>query len=365
MKAVILAGGYATRLRPISYALPKLLFPILGKPMIHWTLDLLRKHGVDEVVLAVNYLAESLQAAVGQNYRGIRIKYSHENQPLGTAGPIKLASHAIHLKDTFIAMNGDVIAEIDLTKMLTQHDMSNAAVTDALHQVHDPSRFGVVQLTSAWRIRRFVEKPSLREAPSHMVNAGVYMIEPSVLRMISSGHKVSLEREIFPILAERRKLIGFPFKGHWFDIGSLSDYRKANFALLQEHGPRPILRDSGTKIAAGSKLMPPMFIGEGSEVERAARVGPNALLGKRCRIERRAQVTNSILFDKVTIGERTIVSGAICASDVSVGDGVKIEPGAIISSNVQISDGVRIGRNAIVHPHREITTNVRTGVHVM
>ena len=147
MKAIVLAGGYATRLRPISYALPKLLFPVLGKPMIYWTLDLLKHHGVDEVVLAVNYLADSLRARLGEEYRGMRIQYSLENQPLGTGGPMKLASQTIRLKDTFIAMNGDVIAEIDLTEMLTNvMNKSKAAVTDALHEVRDPSRFGVVQL---------------------------------------------------------------------------------------------------------------------------------------------------------------------------------------------------------------------------
>lgn len=365
MKAIVLAGGYATRLRPISYALPKLLFPVLGKPMIYWTLDLLRDHGVDEVVLAVNYLADSLRARVGKEYRGVRIRYSLEDEPLGTAGPVKLASYAVRLKDTFIAMNGDVIAEIDLTEMLKHHERSKAAVTDALHEVHDPSRFGVVQLDSVWRIQRFVEKPSLKEAPSRMANAGIYMIDPSVLRMISSGRMVSLEREIFPLLAERRRLIGFPFEGHWFDIGSLSDYQKANFALLQEHGPKSILRNGGSKIVAGSRLIPPLFVGDRSKVERAARVGPNALLGENCLIRRGARVTNSILFDRVTIGEGTTVSDAIIASDVSVGERVKIEPGTVISPNVQISDGVRIGRDAIVHPYKEITANVGTGVHIM
>jgi NDP-sugar pyrophosphorylase family protein len=365
MKAIVLAGGYATRLRPISYTLPKLLFPVLGKPMIYWTLDLLRDHGVDEVVLAVNYLADSLRARVGKEYRGVRIKYSLEDQPLGTAGPIKLASHATNLKDTFIAMNGDVIAEIDLTEMLRHHKRSKAAVTDALHEVHDPSRFGVVQLDSSWRIRRFVEKPSLEEAPSRLVNAGIYMIEPSVLRMISPGQKVSLEREIFPLLAEKRRLVGFPFEGHWFDIGNLSDYQKANFALLQENGPKSILRHERSQLVSGSRPVPPLFVGERSKVEKAARVGPNALLGKNCLIRRSARVTNSILFDMVTIGEGTTVSGAIIASNVSVGSRVRIEPGTVISPNVQISDSVRIRRNAIIHPYKEITANVGTGVHIM
>lgn len=365
MKAVVLAGGYATRLRPISYNIPKLLFPVLGKPMINWTLDLLREHEVDEVVLAVNYLADSLLAKVGKEHRGMRIKYSLEDRPLGTAGPVKLASHAIRFDGTFIVMNGDVIADLDLTEMLKQHKRTNAAVTDALHEVRDPSRFGVVQLDPAYRIQRFVEKPSLKEAPSRMVNAGIYMIEPSVLRMIPPGKKVSLEREIFPVLARRRKLTGFPFPGHWFDIGNLPDYQKANFEMLREQGSRSVLGHVRSRLVTGSRLVPPMLFGAQTKIEKTARVGPNALLGKHCLIRRGARVRDSILFDRVTVGEGANVSGAIIASDVSIGDGASIEPGAVISSNVKISDGVKIHRSAIVHPHKEISTNVETGVHAM
>jgi len=365
MKAIVLAGGFATRLRPISYAIPKLLFPILGKPMVYWTLDLLRECGVVEAVLGVNYLADSLRATVGDNYRGIRIKYSLEDKPLGTAGPIKLASNFIRLRDTFVAMNGDVIAQINLTQMRKHHQNSTAAVTDALHEVRNPSRFGVVQLDSARRIERFVEKPTLKEAPSRMINAGIYMIEPSVLNMIRPEHRVSLEREIFPILAKRRRLFGFPFQGYWFDIGSFSDYQRANFALLAKQGPRTIIRHEASRAAAQSRLLSPLLLGEGSIVEKAATLGPKALLGKHCRIMKRARVTGSILFDRVTVGIGSTVSGAIVASDVSVGDKVKIEPGTVISSHVQIHDGARIRRNAIIHPHREVATDVRSGAQIM
>jgi NDP-sugar pyrophosphorylase family protein len=364
MKAVVLAGGFATRLRPISYAIPKLLFPVLGKPMVHWTLDLLRECGVDEAVLAVNYLADSLRESVGDDYRGIRIRYSLEDKPLGTAGPIKLASRSVRLRDTFIAMNGDIIARINLTQMLKRHRNSKAAVTDALHEVHDPSRFGVVQLDSASRIERFVEKPTLKEAPSRMINAGIYMIEPSVLSMIRPGHRVSLEREIFPVLAKRRRLAGFPFHGYWFDIGSFSDYRRANFAMLEQQGPTRIIHQART-VAASSRLVPPLLLGEGSSVEEAAILGPQAMVGKDCVVMRRAQVTDSILFDRVRVGIGSTVSGAIVASDVSIGDGVKIEPGTVVSSNVQIRDGVRIRSNAIIHPHREVATNVASRAHIM
>jgi len=365
MKAIVLAGGYATRLRPISYALPKLLFPVLGKPMIHWTLDLLKDYGIDEVVLAVNYLADTLRAKLGDEYRGIRIHYSLENIPLGTGGPLKLASQKIRLKDTFIAMNGDVIAEVDLAQMLDRHENAKATVTDALHEVRDPTRFGVVQLDSNRRIRRFAEKPSLKEAPSRLVNAGIYMIDTSVLRMIPAGRKVSLEREIFPVLAKKKSLIGFPFEGHWFDIGSLSDYQKANLALLQKQSRRPIVQHGRPWLVKDLRPFTPFLLGEHSTVEKSARVGPNVVLGDNCRVGSGARIINSILFDEVAIGKETVVAGAIIASNVMIGNKVKIEPGAVISPNVQISDGVKIRRKAMIHPYKEITKNVATGMQVM
>ncbi len=361
MKAVVLSGGFATRLRPISYALPKLLFPVAGKPMIYWTLDLLQKYGVDHVVLAVNYLADQLRAKVGEKYGRMRISYSLEDHPLGTGGPIKLASRRLKPKSTFIAMNGDIITDIDLKQMLTHHKESKATVTDALHEVHDPTRFGVVQLDAEKTIRtaiqkpiskilRFIEKPVAEEAPSRLINAGIYLIEPETLTMIPSGRKVSLEREIFPVLAGRGRLFGFRFKGQWYDIGDFSDYRKANFELLKNRTtPRPLKK---------SRIKDPVLLGSHSRAETAVNLGPNVITGRNCTIRRGAQIDSSILFDDVVIGESSVISGAIIASNASIGRKVKIGRGVIVSSNVRISDDVKVGDDAVIHPHKEITANV-------
>ncbi len=364
MKAIVLAGGYATRLRPISYALPKLLFPVLGKAMIYWTLDLLKRTGVDDVVLAVNYLADLLRSEVGTSYKGMRVTYSLETAALGTAGPLKLASTIIHLDETFIAMNGDVIPDIDLSKMLDLHKQMKASVTDALHEVKDPSRFGVVQLDDTGRITRFVEKPKARETPSRLVNAGIYVIEPEVLQMIPDKRKVSLEREIFPLLVRDGKLIGFQFSGHWFDIGAISEYQEANFALLQESA-QGSLREENTNVASNATIKVPVFLGEASKVESNAVVGPQVIAARDVLIESGARVSNSILFDGVTIGEASVVSGAIVASNVKIGRKVRIEQGSIVSPHVQIDDGVKIGRNAKIHPYKEIDSNIKPGTHAM
>jgi mannose-1-phosphate guanylyltransferase len=340
MKAIVLAGGYATRLRPISYVIPKLLFPVAGKPMIHWTLDLLKRFQVDEVVLAVNYLAEDLRNTVGDEYRGMRIKYSLEKSPLGTAGPIKLVSKMTRLTKTFIAMNGDITTNIDFNQMLQSHKSSNAEITDALSEVQNPSRFGVVELDAASRIVRFVEKPSRTDAPSRLINAGIYLIEPSVLKRIPSGRKVSLEREIFPVLAQRGKLGGFKLSGYWFDIGNFSDYRKANFALIEK---------TGRRTSAGFE----------------SNLGPNVVLGKNVLVGKRVRISNSIIFDNVRIGEKSTVTGAIVASESRIGKGVRIEQGAIISQHVLISDGVRVGKGAVINPYKEITRDILAWAQVM
>ena len=365
MKAIVLAGGYATRLRPITYALPKLLFPVLGKPMIFWTLDLLKEVGVDEVVLGVNYLADTLRNEVGSDYDGIEVKYSSEKAPLGTAGPIKLASEATRLSETFFAMNGDVIANIDLKMLLAQHRQSGALVTDALYEVKDPTRFGVVQLDNGRHIKRFVEKPTAKKAPSRLVNAGIYVMEPEVLEMIPANRKVSLEREIFPLLVRDEKLGGFPFGGDWFDIGSLADYREANFSLLAKRAKEHRLHDTNVQVEKGAILRPPVILGEGSKVRNGVTVGPQLIGGKGTFFGERARATKSIFFDDVSIGEDAIIAGSILASGVSVGKRARIDAGSIVSPNVKIGDRVRIGRNAIVHPYKEIETNVKPGSHVM
>lgn len=365
MKAIVLAGGFATRLRPISYALPKLLFPVLGKPMIYRMLDLLEEIGVKEAVLAVNYLADLLRGEIGSSYKEIKIKYSLENNPLGTGGALRLTLEDTRFEDTFVVVNGDVIADIDLGAMLKHHEQTKASLTDALHEVKDPTRFGVVQLDGEGRITRFVEKPSARETPGRLVNAGIYLIEPEVLQMIPANRKVSLEREIFPLLVRDGKLGGFPFTGDWFDIGNLSDYQKANFSLLEKSAKGAVLQGNNASLATGAVVLPPVILGDGSRVAGTASVGPYVIGGKNELIEDRARVENSILFDRVTIGDASVVSGSILATGVTIGREVRVEPGSIVSPFVQIHDGVTIGRNAIIHPYKEIEVSVRPKAHVM
>jgi mannose-1-phosphate guanylyltransferase len=363
LKAIILAGGYATRLRPISYAIPKLLFPLVGKPILYWNLDRLKGFGVEEVVLGVNYLAQHLKEQVGRSYKNMRITFSLEDTPLGTAGPIRLAAQRTRFNQTFLAMNGDIISDVDLKEMLKFHESTGALVTDALHQVRNPTRFGVAELDGERRIQRFIEKPRVGQTRSRLVNAGIYLMEPEVIRMIPKGRKVSLEREIFPPLAKRRKLVGFPFENYWFDIGNLADYRKANFTLLSDATKEPL--KSTRNMPPGIKLIGSVYVDDTAKVESNVCLGPSTLIGNNSAVKAYSRISKSILFDHVKIGEGCVVSDATIASNVTLGEKVVVESGSVLSPNVTVKDHVKIGKGSIIHPHREIARSVKPKTHVM
>jgi mannose-1-phosphate guanylyltransferase len=332
--------------------------------MIYWTLDLLKQFRVSEVILCVNYLADNLRKAVGNEYGGIGIRYSLEHLPLGTAGPIRLASTLAQLPTTFIAMNGDIITNIKLDEMLEKHETSGATVTDALCRVKDPSRFGAVEMGSESRILRFIEKPK-KNAPSRLINAGVYLIDRSLLKMIPPNRKISLEREIFPNLAGRGKLTGFPISGYWFDIGNISDYRRANFELMLKTVGMSIVRQGRSMIASDSKLTAPSIIGLNSAIGHGAKLGPNVISGRNVRLGRRVKIMNSILFDDVEIGDESNINGAIVGSNSLIGERVRVATGAIVSPGVNVHDDIRVGRGAIIHPYLEITEDVRSFAQLM
>ncbi len=331
--------------------------------MIYWTFDLLKKFGVDEVVLCVNYLADLLQEKIGSSYRSMKIIYSSENEPLGTAGPLRLAAETVRLNQTFLAMNGDVIAQVPLSKMLNSHESANALVTDALHEVKDPSRFGVAELCPNGRIKRFIEKPQPGETSSRLINAGIYLIEPQILDMISLGQKVSLEEQIFPILSKRGRLAGFPFDGLWFDIGNFEDYCNANFTLLQNC--RGKSSDNDSVFRRRSKITDLVYVGENTRIGQNVALSPLTVIGRKCVVERNSRVSKSVLFDDVIVGEESLISGSILASNVKLGKRVTINPGCILSPNVTIGDDVKVGRGVIIHPYKEITANLKSRAHVL
>lgn len=226
--AVILAGGLGTRLRPITYEIPKALIPIHGRTITEHLLDLLKKYDVKDTILCIGYLKDKIKDYFKDGSQfGVSIGYVEEDKALGTAGPVKLACSKFpkSFRETFIVSNGDELKDINLDEMYALHKKKKALVTIALTKVEDPSKYGVAKLDGN-SILEFVEKPKKEDAPSNLINSGFYMMEPEVIKMIPNGFSM-FEKDIFPKLAGQGKLFGYPFEGQWFDIGNMERYEDA------------------------------------------------------------------------------------------------------------------------------------------
>ncbi len=222
--AIILAGGVGTRLQPITFEIPKPLVLVHERTLLEHQFDLFKKYGVKNIILSIGYKGDKIRHAIGDGKRyGVNVSYVEEAKPLGTAGPLKLAKPLIN--GTFITTNSDELKEIDLHDMYLFHKENKATVTIALTTVDNPSNYGVARMQGG-KILQFVEKPRKEDAPSNLINSGLYMMEPEVLDYIGEGHSM-LEKDVFPKLAQEGKLFGYPFSGQWYNTGTLELYEKA------------------------------------------------------------------------------------------------------------------------------------------
>lgn len=358
LKALILAGGYATRLRPLSYNKPKLLFPLLGKPLLKKNLEMLAKIGVTEVVLALNYLSEVLMEEMGSRYAGITLQYSHEQKPLGTGGPIKNASKFFEGEDMFLAMNGDVLFDEDIKMVIEEHRKSGAVATLTLRHVEDTSRFGVALVDRGGWIRGFVEKPKPGEVESTLVNAGFYAFSSQILEYIPSGRQVSIEKEVYPILAQKEKLHSITYEGYWFDIGTVDDFVNANRWFLKSLPDDKIVVDSSANIESNVILKPPVSVGRGSSIGKRSTVGPYTVIGNGCKIGGDSQISQSILFDNCIIGEKVEFFDDIVGDNVSVGNNSKLMKRVVVGSGVTIRDRISIAKDVSIGPNKSIKENI-------
>jgi mannose-1-phosphate guanylyltransferase len=317
MKAVILAGGMGTRLRPITYSMPKPLVPLVDRPMVMHIIDSLPAE-VDTVILAVSYMKDRLVEHFRMNDCGRDIILVNEEAPLGTGGALK--NVAKHLDDTFFAFNGDVVCSIDLKDMLRCHRSRKGIGSIALWDVEDPTAFGVVGSDRDERIAQFQEKPKREEAVSNSINAGVYIFELDVLDRIGTG-VVSLEREIFPNVL-KEGLYGYRFGGHWVDCGTRENYIRAQSILL-DNGKGQV-RDcvsSGPVQMFGNNYLNDVRL-EGCSI------GPNVVALSGVTVGKGARVNDSMLMSGVIVGEGAVVSNSL------IGPGVKVNPGEIVEGTI-------------------------------
>ena len=357
LKALILAGGFGTRLRPLSCTRPKLLFPVMNKPILDWTLEKLAKNGVKEVMLAVNYMAENLMQHYGNSKYKMKILYSKEDRPLGTAGPVKNAEKLIGHEEPFLVLNGDILTNMNYTELIEKHRENDTVATITLCEVDDPSRYGIAELTEGKRIIRFIEKPAYEKAPTNLANAGVYALDPEIFDYISSDRPVSIERETFPILAREGKLYGHHFKGLWIDTGKLADYIKANNLFLDLTLKESHLRSS-ERVNDQIEIKEPSVIGDKVIIGRRSRIGPYATIGDHTTFGNGVHIENSIIFPNTVISDFTSIKNAVIGEGVVIGRRVKIEDGCVIGDRTRIGDNVTLSRDVTVCPFKEVSESV-------
>ncbi len=322
MELVVIAGGFGTRLRPLTLRRPKALIPLLNRPQVLHVLDRLPPD-CDRVILAVNYLYERVRDFFEALDTDVEVVVVNEPEPLGTGGAIKNVEE--HVSGTFAVANGDVVDTIDFAALVKFHRKSRGVGTIAVTPVEDPTAFGVVALDGD-RITRFVEKPQETEAPSSLINAGRYVFEPEVFDFIDEGRAVSLEREVFPRLIPPG-LFAFREAGPWSDAGTLSSYLESQRLLLD--------RDGGG-IAKGAEIawdvLPPVLVADGCFVE--ARLGPHVVLGRGCKVGR-CVIRNATLFDGASVDDKVEIESSI------IGEGAAVGEGAVLRNSI-VGDGVQV-----------------------
>src|SRR6188508_2200563 len=339
MKAVVMAGGEGTRLRPLTSNQPKPMVPIVGKPCMEHILDLLRRHGMNEVVVTLAFMPQAIRTYFGGGESlDMDVDYSVEEQPLGTAGSVKLAER--RLDETFLVISGDALCDGDLTSLVEAHKAKGAAVTIGLKSVDNPLEFGIVVTDEEGRVERFLEKPSWGQVFSDTINTGIYVLEPEVLRHIPTDRPYDFSKELFPLLLEMgRPIYGHVLDGYWQDIGNLDQYRQANFDALDEAVRLNI---------GGVRLRGNAWIGEGADVHDVEEVEGPAFIGNYCRIARDASVgPYSVLSNGVTLRERARTVRTVIDSSTHVGRSALIE-GAVIGRSCDIRDHVRIQEGAAI-----------------
>jgi NDP-sugar pyrophosphorylase family protein len=351
-RAVILAGGEGTRLRPLTVTRPKPIVPLLNRPFLEYQLALLRQHGVTDIVLSCSYRVEDVRAAMGTGARaGVALRYAVEATPLGTAGGIRNAAEPG--RGRLVVLNGDILTDADLGALLAFHEARGARTTIGLTAVDDPARYGLVETDPDGRIRRFVEKPRPEQITTRMVNAGIYVIEADLLSRIATDRPVSIERETFPaLLADGIPCYGAPLGGYWRDIGTPAAYREAQVDLLQGRVATALtpagLRRGGCWVGPGSTIDPtavlhrPALLGAGVAVESAAVVGPLTVLGDGCRIAAGARVEGAVLWERVAVDAEAVLAGCVVGADARIGAGSHLGPGVALESGAVVPPRARL-----------------------
>lgn len=342
MQALVLAGGEGTRLRPLTLTTPKPVMPFAGRPFMTFMLDWLGRHGVDDVILSCGFMSDAVESVLGGEHDGIRLRYVHELEPLGTAGPLRLALDSGVLEaERLYVLNGDVLTDMDLTAEREQHERTGALATLCLVAVENTSSYGVVPTAADGEVEAFLEK-SPGPAPTNRINAGAYLLEREVVERIPPGRAVSIEREIFTELVGDG-LYGYLAAGYWVDIGTPRRYLEGTWDLLAGvvASTLPERDETGSLVYEGG-------------LTSGARIGPQAVVGRHCSVGTDSSVERAVLHDRVIVGADCMLRECIVSEGVRIGDGAEVRPGAVIGKGAQIAAGAVVDEDARVQPGEEL-----------
>ncbi|MBS4026069.1 MAG: NTP transferase domain-containing protein [Clostridia bacterium] len=368
MKAVIMAGGKGTRLRPLTCNLPKPMVPILSKPVMEYTIMLLKKHNITEIAVTVQYLPEEIINYFGDGKEwGVGLHYFEETQPLGTAGSVKNCEK--FLDEPFIVISGDGITDIDLTKGINFHQEKQALATIVLTKADNPLEFGVVIVDDDGKIARFLEKPSWSQVFSDLVNTGIYILQPEVLKFCPENSFFDFSKNLFPILLEQKlPLYGCGLAGYWSDIGNIQQYCQTQFDILlgkttisvagREIKPSVWIQE-GVEIAPEATIIPPVFIGANTILEKGVTVGELSIIGKNNIFRNGTTVKKTVCLNNGYFSYNVELRGCVVGNKVRLGEKVRIFEGATIGDNSVIGNKCTVNPDVKLWPHKQVEEGVR------
>jgi len=351
MKAILLAGGKGTRLRPLTIHTPKPIVPIFHRPFLHYQLDLLKQvPEIDEVILSLNYQPRRIEEIFGDGGEsGLGIRYVVEPAPLGTAGAVRYAGEAI--RESVVVFNGDVLTQLDLKAVIALHRERKATATIVLTPVENPTAYGLVETDGDGNITRFIEKPKDDEITCNTINAGIYILEPDSFDRIPKDTPWSIERSYFPSLIERKEtFVAYVYRGYWIDIGTPEKYMQVHrdfmdgryrAAPFAEHGA-VVSVSPGARVEEGAILEGPCFVDDGAVVKAGARIGPYSVVGRQCHVEEHASIDGAILWANCRISQDAAVRDSILGRHCHIGRNTVVEHGAVLGDKSVVTDYSRL-----------------------
>ncbi len=346
MKAILLAGGKGTRLRPLTIHTPKPIVPIFDRPFLQFQLDLIKKvPEIDEVILSLNYQPRRIEEIFGDGGdSGLSLRYMVEPAPLGTGGAIKYAAANVH--DSIVVFNGDVLTEVDLAAVIRLHRERRARATIVLTPVENPAAYGLVETDPDGNVLRFIEKPDPKQITCDTINAGIYVLEPDTFDRIPADVPYSIERSYFPSLIERREtFVAYTYRGYWIDIGTPEKYMQVHRDIMdRRYHAAPFANGASACVSPSARLEDgavvegPCFIDADAIVKAGARVGPYSVVGRHCHIEEHASIERAIVWADSRVSQEAIVRNSVLGRSCHVGRSAIVDNGAVLGDKSVVTD---------------------------